>query len=66
MERGSQGRIVLSLEARSKILWVGSRSARSSNKVIGLDQASEGYRNFVAGVPNIFVIDSHWLVSKVT
>jgi hypothetical protein len=33
--------------------------------VIGLDQAPEGYRNFVAEVPNKFVIDPHGLVSKV-
>jgi glutathione-independent formaldehyde dehydrogenase len=33
-------------------------------KVISLDQAPEGYRNFDAGVPNKFVIDPHGLVSK--
>jgi glutathione-independent formaldehyde dehydrogenase len=33
-------------------------------KVIGLDQAPEGYRNFDAGVPNKFVIDPHGLVPK--
>ena len=33
-------------------------------KVISLDQAPEGYRNFDAGVPNKFVIDPHGLVTK--
>jgi glutathione-independent formaldehyde dehydrogenase len=33
-------------------------------KVIPLDQAPEGYRNFDAGVPNKFVIDPHGLVPK--
>ena len=33
-------------------------------KVISLDQAPEGYRNFDAGVPNKFVIDPHGLVPK--
>jgi glutathione-independent formaldehyde dehydrogenase len=33
-------------------------------KVIPLDQAPEGYRNFDAGVPNKFVIDPHELVPK--
>ena len=33
-------------------------------KVISLDRAPEGYRNFDAGVPNKFVIDPHGLVPK--
>src|SRR5271156_41860 len=34
-------------------------------KVISLDQAPDGYRNFDAGVPNKFVIDPHGMVPKV-
>ena len=35
-----------------------------NDKVIPLDQAPEGYRNFDADVPNKFVIDPRGLVPK--
>src|ERR1700681_3577518 len=48
------------------ILWDRLPIAKMVNvKVISLDQAPDGYRNFDAGVPNKFVIDPHGLVPKV-
>jgi glutathione-independent formaldehyde dehydrogenase len=47
------------------ILWGRLPIAEIVNvKVISLDRAPEGYRNFDAGVPNKFVIDPHGLVPK--
>ena len=47
------------------ILWDGLPIAEIVNvKVITLDQAPEGYRNFDAGVANKFVIDPHGEIAK--
>jgi glutathione-independent formaldehyde dehydrogenase len=47
------------------ILWDRLPIAKIVNvKVIGLEQAPEGYKNFDAGVANKFVIDPHGQLPK--
>jgi glutathione-independent formaldehyde dehydrogenase len=47
------------------ILWDRLPIAEIVNvKIIGLDEAPEGYRSFDSGAPYKFVIDPHGLLSK--